>query len=173
MAPRTLPAGETLHDRSGAALTGSLQVGCEPRQIALFRGPIMQALAAPRSRSAVAATILVVDDNEIMRHLLGRMLGRAGYEVVCAVDGEDGLARFRECAPDLVITDMDMPGLDGLGLIEALKRECGGAKVIAVSGVGSRSRYLRNAVRLGAKAALMKPVARAALVEAVEAAIAG
>jgi DNA-binding NtrC family response regulator len=117
---------------------------------------------------ARSGTILVVDDDEGMRHLLGRMLCRAGFEVVPAFDGEDGLARYRECNPDLVITDMKMPRMNGLELVEALVRENADVKAIAISGIDSQVRHLNAAVRAGAKASLLKPVTATDLVQTVE-----
>jgi CheY-like chemotaxis protein len=116
-------------------------------------------------------TVLVVDDEEIMRDLLERMLQRAGYRVICAADGEEGLAQFRAQDVDVVITDIAMPGMDGLGLIQALAHECPRVSVIAVSGANSRGRHLKRATELGAKAALLKPVASTDLIDNIELAI--
>jgi two-component system cell cycle response regulator CpdR len=113
-------------------------------------------------------TILVVDDEEVMRDLLTRILERAGYAVEAAADGGDGLQRFREGGIDVVITDMMMPAMDGLELIQALTTEQPDVRVVAVSGVGSRTRFLKRARELGAKATLLKPVGRADLVKTLE-----
>jgi CheY-like chemotaxis protein len=125
-------------------------------------------MAAPTAQRSSAPTVLVVDDDEIMRDLLTRILSRAGYDVVAANDGDGGLARFREGDIDVVITDMMMPAMDGLELIRALTLESPNVRVVALSGVGSRIRFLRHAKELGAKAALLKPVQRADLIKAVE-----
>ncbi|HET9074168.1 MAG TPA: response regulator [Solirubrobacteraceae bacterium] len=74
---------------------------------------------APTERRS--ATILVVDDALTVRELQRSMLVRAGYEVITAVDGRDALARMGERRPDLVITDIDMPHLDGIGLLRRLR----------------------------------------------------
>jgi two-component system cell cycle response regulator DivK len=57
--------------------------------------------------------ILLVEDNEMNRDMLSRRLERRGYEVLVAVDGEEGVARARDAAPDLVLMDMSLPGIDG------------------------------------------------------------
>jgi two-component system cell cycle response regulator DivK len=57
--------------------------------------------------------ILLVEDNEMNRDMLSRRLQRRGYEVIVAVDGEEGVARARSEAPDVVIMDMSLPVLDG------------------------------------------------------------
>ena len=71
-------------------------------------------------------TILVVDDDEVVRHLIEVMLNLAGYRVITAADGEEGVKRIRRDKPDVVITDVNMPRLGGKGLCEmtdALKSE--------------------------------------------------
>ena len=68
-------------------------------------------------------TILLVDDNADARRTTGALLRLHGYEVVLAADGEDGLARVRELRPDLVLTDLRMPALDGEHLAERIRRE--------------------------------------------------
>lgn len=57
--------------------------------------------------------ILLVEDNELNRDMLSRRLERRGYEVVIAVDGEEGLRLAAEAKPDLVLMDMSLPVLDG------------------------------------------------------------
>lgn len=66
--------------------------------------------------------ILAIDDSRTMRNLLSATLERAGYAVTLAVDGEDGIHQFEGSDPDLVITDINMPKLDGFGFIEAARR---------------------------------------------------
>jgi CheY-like chemotaxis protein len=59
------------------------------------------------------ARILLVEDNEMNRDMLSRRLVRRGYDVVIAVDGEQGVAMARSEAPALILMDMSLPGLDG------------------------------------------------------------
>ena len=59
------------------------------------------------------AKILLVEDNESNRDLLARRLARCGYEVVIAVDGNEGVQLAQTEAPDLILTDMSLPVLDG------------------------------------------------------------
>ena len=59
------------------------------------------------------ARILLVEDNEMNRDMLSRRLERRGYEVIVAVDGEEGVARAKVEAPDLVLMDLSLPGIDG------------------------------------------------------------
>ena len=59
------------------------------------------------------AKILLVEDNEMNRDMLSRRLARRGYEVIIAVDGEQGVAMARSETPALILMDMSLPGLDG------------------------------------------------------------
>ncbi|KZY47909.1 two-component system response regulator [Roseovarius sp. HI0049] len=65
--------------------------------------------------------VLAIDDSRTMRNLLSATLSSAGFEVDLAEDGEDGLRRFDQTDPDVVITDINMPRLDGFGFIEAAR----------------------------------------------------
>lgn len=69
----------------------------------------------------MSLAVLAIDDSPTMRNLLSAALGRAGYEVELAKDGRDGLERFANSDPDVVVTDINMPNLDGFGFIEAAR----------------------------------------------------
>ncbi|MBC7572880.1 MAG: response regulator [Herminiimonas sp.] len=69
----------------------------------------------------MAKTILAVDDSGSLRQMVVFSLRAAGYQVSEAVDGQDGLEKARQQVFDLVLTDQNMPRLDGLGLIRALR----------------------------------------------------
>jgi two-component system chemotaxis response regulator CheY len=66
--------------------------------------------------------ILAIDDSKTMRGILKQVLSRAGYDVSLAEDGEDGLSCLENDVPHLIITDINMPRLDGFGLIEEVRR---------------------------------------------------
>ncbi len=66
--------------------------------------------------------VLAIDDSRTMRNLLQATLCSAGFAVDLAEDGEDGLRRFDQSDPDIVITDINMPKLDGFGFIEAARQ---------------------------------------------------
>lgn len=70
----------------------------------------------------MSLNVLAIDDSRTMRNLLSAALGRVGYSVDLAEDGEVGLERFAASDPDVVITDINMPNLDGFGFIEAARR---------------------------------------------------
>ena len=66
-------------------------------------------------------TILIVEDNELNRDMLSRRLGRKGYDVLLAVDGETGIAMARSRMPDLILMDMSLPVVDGWEASRQLK----------------------------------------------------
>ena len=68
-------------------------------------------------------TILSVDDSASIRQLVVFTLEKEGYEVVSAVDGQDALVKVKAQAVDMVITDLNMPNVDGIGLIQALRAD--------------------------------------------------
>lgn len=70
-----------------------------------------------------AKTILTVDDSRTMRDMLLMTLRDAGYDVVQAEDGEEGLEKLSGLRPDAIITDINMPKLDGFGFIEKVRED--------------------------------------------------
>jgi len=103
------------------------------------------------------AMILVIDDQEIIRVLLRSALEAAGYEVMEAANGREGLDLYRKKPVDLVITDILMPELNGLDMLMELTREFLDAKVIAISGAGGERNVLDVAKLLGARQTFPKP----------------
>jgi CheY-like chemotaxis protein len=65
--------------------------------------------------------ILLVEDNEMNRDMLSRRLERRGFEVIVAVDGEEGVARAKADAPDAILMDLSLPGIDGWEATRQLK----------------------------------------------------
>ena len=114
----------------------------------------------------MAATILIIEDHTSVRLLLARVLEDAGYQVYEAANGRQGLERFHAQPVDLVITDLEMPELNGLEVILKLTRTFLDVKVIAMSG---RSAYeLSKATLLGARQTLVKPFDLPTLLHAVQ-----
>ncbi len=111
------------------------------------------------------AHVLVVDDDEADRLGFAAMLRTAGHDVSLARDGDEALELYLTERIHVVVTDMVMPGRDGLSLISALRNLDPGASIIAVSG---KSRSQLEASRIfGAREILAKPIDRDALVAAV------
>ena len=69
----------------------------------------------------MARRLLLVEDSSMMRRMISAMLQEEGYEVALAVDGREGLAKAEEFAPELILTDYEMPEMDGPALCQALK----------------------------------------------------
>ena len=113
--------------------------------------------------------ILVVDDDGDVRDLVCRMLEQDGYEAVPAKDGSQALERFGLLPPDLVITDVVMPEVDGLEVLLKLRSLAPEAATMVMSGGGrvQPDIYLETARRLGARAVLRKPFTRAEMLDAV------
>ncbi|OAI12460.1 hypothetical protein A1507_02980 [Methylomonas koyamae] len=78
---------------------------------------------SPEFNSAISAHIVVADDNADMRGYVARLLRKQGYAVTAVRDGLAALAAVRQRRPDLVLTDIMMPGLDGIGLLSALRED--------------------------------------------------
>jgi DNA-binding response OmpR family regulator len=112
------------------------------------------------------AKILIIDDDPQMRRMMNRVLTAAGHEVIEAEDGRIGLAQFIAHRSALVVTDIVMPGKEGVETIRDLRRQAPGVPVLAISGSGYES-YLEMARMFGATAALTKPFHGAALIAAV------
>jgi len=83
---------------------------------------------------SVMALILVIDDDGFYRGLMERMLTDEGHHVVSAENAIDGIVSYRDRHPDLVITDMRMPGIGGGGVIRTIRRFDSKVRIIAVSG---------------------------------------
>ncbi len=116
------------------------------------------------------AKLLLVEDNEMNRDMLSRRLGRKGYEVVIAVDGQEGVERARSDSPDLILMDMSLPVMDGWTATRELKAdpETRGIPVIALTAhamAGDREK----ALEAGCDDYDMKPIELPRLLEKIEA----
>jgi CheY-like chemotaxis protein len=98
--------------------------------------------------------VLVVDDHRELRETLALILRDEGYHVTTAGNGRQALALIEEQRPDLILTDLEMPLLDGEGLLQRLRDDAPGQAVVVMSGRGAA---LRAARTLAADAYLEKP----------------
>jgi excisionase family DNA binding protein len=114
--------------------------------------------AATRSATAVAGRprVLVVDDEATIRDLLAKTLALAEYDVDIAPDGRTALERLRIIPYDLLITDLKMPGVDGLTVIREARRLKPDIPVIIVTGFSTEASAI-EAVNLGVSGYLTKP----------------
>jgi len=107
--------------------------------------------------TATQPTILVVEDEQYVRESLTAYLDDMGYRVLEAENGRIALELFRSRHPDIVMTDLRMPVMDGFALVEAITAETEFMPIVVVSGVGAVDEAVR-AMRLGAWDYLSKPI---------------
>jgi excisionase family DNA binding protein len=116
--------------------------------------------AAPSSRSIVSPPerprVLIVDDEATIRDLLSKTLALAEYDVDLASDGRTALERLRIIPYDLLITDLKMPGVDGLAVIREARRLKADIPVIIITGFSTEASAI-EAVNLGVSGYLTKP----------------
>lgn len=117
----------------------------------------------------MAKTILTVDDSGSLRQMVAFSLKAAGYDVVQAVDGQDGLNKAKEKIVDLVLTDQNMPVMDGLTLISNLRSLASYQKVpILMLTTESSDEMKAKGKAAGANGWLVKPFDPKRLIEVVQ-----
>lgn len=117
--------------------------------------------------SAAPLSLLLVDDEEGIRIVLAALLQDMGYAVRLASTGDEALAEFFASPPDIVITDIKMPGLDGIALLKKIKEHAPGTEVIMLTGHGDLELAVTS-LREGAGDFLGKPVSDDALEVALD-----
>lgn len=122
----------------------------------------------PKTSRCPITSILVIDDDEHTRTLLRQVLGKAGYQVMEARNGKEGLRKFRQSPAALVITDLLMPEMDGLEVTKALHCEWPTVKIIAITGAAGEGNFLDAARLLGAHRTMRKPFTGEALLQVVQ-----
>jgi CheY-like chemotaxis protein len=102
--------------------------------------------------------ILLIDDDSFYRSVIRRILEDEGHQVVEALDGAEGLEMYKLYKPDLVITDMRMPGIEGAEVIRTIRGMDKHARIIAVSGAGTfyNVDFFQLAKEVGANVILRK-----------------
>ena len=111
-----------------------------------------------RGNSAVQQKILVVDDSDDTREMMAKLLELEAFTVVTAEDGRAGLNMADIELPDLIITDINMPNMNGLDMIRQLRRRprFGGIPIMAITAYGNG--VAKEALEAGADRASTKPV---------------
>ncbi len=145
-----------------------LQKPFTPESLARKVRAVLDVKVADRS-----ATVLVIDDHEDVRVSLRRTLEAAGHQVLDAAEGEAGLHLLDGTHVDVVITDLFMPGQDGIVTLRRIRKAHPAVKVIAVSGggFGGQLDLLKDAVLLGATVGLRKPIRPDELLRAIRTAL--
>ena len=125
-------------------------------------------------------TILLIDDEPAVRSSVAKVLGRAGYDVITAASAEEAFETLEDTSVDIIITDIIMPGIDGVKAIRQIRKTNPALKILAISGGGNFGKsaykpeaitttaYLQAAIEAGADALLTKPFERKGLTEAVD-----
>ncbi|MET4693637.1 response regulator [Endozoicomonas lisbonensis] len=107
--------------------------------------------------SRVGNTILVIDDDTIVRESIIAYLEDSGFNILQAENGEQGLAVYKESQPDLILCDLRMPRMDGLGVLRNVREISPELPFIVVSGAGVMADVV-EALRLGASDYIIKPI---------------
>lgn len=103
------------------------------------------------------AKILLVDDASFMRMMIKDALVKNGYsDIYEASDGVEAVSQYKEVKPDLVIMDITMPNMDGLGALKAIKQFDPAANVVMCSAMGQEAMVI-DAIKSGAKDFIVKP----------------
>lgn len=104
----------------------------------------------------MAQTILVVEDSSDISRLVRHILAQAGYEVIVAENGPDGWDAFEKAQPNLVILDVNLPGIDGIELCRRIKQASLKTPVIMLT-VQAETEAVQRGIRAGANTYLSKP----------------
>lgn len=116
----------------------------------------------------MSLTVLAIDDSRTIREMLNAALSQAGFAVHLAIDGQDGLEKLGETMPDVVITDINMPRLDGFGFIEGARArvECRAVPILVLT-TESAADLKTRARDAGATGWIVKPFDEDRLVSAI------
>ncbi|HEX4150132.1 MAG TPA: response regulator [Pirellulales bacterium] len=118
-----------------------------------------QVVAGGDAGRSSAALVLIVEDNSTNARLTAHMLKAGGYQTAIAPDGQQGLDMARELLPDLVLADLQMPGLDGLSLTRLLKQDAAtaGIPIVALT-AHAMADHREQALEAGCVAFIAKPI---------------
>ncbi len=139
--------------------------GRKVKSLSHFWQPTHQAAVSRSLRTKIVARVLIVDDEQTDQTILGRIVEGAGHEVYFASGGAEALDVYMGRSIDVIVTDLHMPGIEGLELIVALQALFPDVAIIAVSGRGPE--LLAAAKDKGALVAFSKPVDPQELLEAI------
>jgi CheY-like chemotaxis protein len=116
--------------------------------------------------------VMIADDSKIVRVKTGRLLTANRYQVCFAEDGLDAVRQIRERAPDILITDVEMPGMDGFELTEHVRRSPSTARMPVIMVTAAEDRHRDHAARVGVNVLLGKPYPEQELLASIAAELA-
>jgi CheY-like chemotaxis protein len=126
--------------------------------------------AAPNVGQVISGRILVAEDNKDIKDMVSRFLEYIGFEVALAGNGLEALSLFLNASFDLVLTDLDMPDMDGWGLTSCIKKRSPDTPVVLMTGE-DRETVLRNVERCPVDSVIFKPFALEDLQRTVQGAL--
>ena len=101
-------------------------------------------------------TLLIVDDEEIMRDLLSRIFAKEGYQLLTAVDGQDALDKIKNNNVNIILSDMNMPNMNGFELLKHVHNDYPSIKIIIMTAYGD-TYTVKDSMILGADEYITKP----------------
>jgi CheY-like chemotaxis protein len=121
---------------------------------------------AGKLKMETGTKVLVVDDNDFIRIAVSKMLSRLGYEVASADSGENGLSIFLKNIFDIVLSDYEMPGMDGVAFACSIKNSSPRTRVVIMTGAGRETVISRKSVAVDE--VISKPFTLAEIDEAIQ-----
>ena len=112
-------------------------------------------------------TVLFVEDEDVLRAIYERILNKFVRTLYVAENGKEGLEKYKEYQPDLIITDIQMPVMDGLEMIEQIRSTDQNVRLVILSAYGETG-YFMDAIKIGVNSFLLKPVETKKLIALVE-----
>jgi len=131
-----------------------------------------RSVAEPVPSTEGRPRVMLVDDSVSIRKFVGQMLEKAGFRVITAVDGQDALQQLLDQSADVIVTDLEMPRVNGYALIEDLKRRPATREVpVIVLTSRAGDKHVKLAQRLGVHHYVAKPVDEETFVQLVRSAV--
>ena len=120
-----------------------------------------------QDQERIKKTVLVVDDSDDTREMSQKLIGLEGFEAIIAEDGLAGLTAVFKYKPDIILTDINMPNLNGIEMIKVLKadKETSSIPIIAISAYGMT--VIEEAIQAGASCGFTKPIEFDLLLETI------
>ena len=142
-----------------------------PMSVHLALRELAASAPAPPAVAANLPVVLVVDDDEMVRKLVGAILKEEPYRLVCVGSAQEAMAALRTVRPDVILMDIEMPGMDGMQATRQIKADPRFADVPVIMITGhSGSDTVRNSFRSGAADFIVKPFDREKMIAKVAAA---
>ncbi|MDH5655582.1 MAG: response regulator [Spirochaetia bacterium] len=115
----------------------------------------------------MAVKVLAIDDSETMLNMVKQTLEMGGYEVVTAKDGKEGVDRYSDSNPDIIITDINMPVMDGITFINEVRKLNGEIPIITLT-TESEDKMKQKGFEAGANGWIVKPFRPAQFLDIVK-----